>query len=825
MQPKIENFIWNNIIELNDFFPQKVSQRLNKLKEINNKKDFINNLEIIFSMDITLYDSIEKHYQQLHKAIYSISDMIKLLQNDSSKESINKAEQWIDDTQQSSEMARLLDLIGNFYYEQAQYDEALKYFSKALNMNQAVLGENHANTAESYSHLGLLNISLGKYDQALPFLLKALEIREAVFGENHAHTATSYNNLASLYDAKKEYDQALSLHKKALSIREETFGKSHPDTAASYNNLALLYESLDMHDEALQLQKKALEICEKSLGENHANTAKSYNNLASLYDARGEYDQALPLYQKALGIQEAIFGENHPDTAISYNNLALLYEAKGDYDQALPLLQKALGIQEAVLGENHPDTATCYNTLASFYNSMGTLEENFKSYIQSHGINHSITKILFKDLSASKNNFFIDSTYIENPLFITSVIIKNFKLLEGFEINFTKGINIIIGENSSGKTSLLQAITLGLLRENYLGEINDYEKYITKSQTEAKITLSFDKYDDKTITLQSNKREVKNNVLSPFVLAYGSNIFTKYKLEVNDLVDDLLSANIKRDFANSIFIDYTDTFYNPKSILNELSQRSDQKAQELEKTFRTVINDFVEGFTLEKENTKYIFKCDKNNDFKLENLSEGYRNSILLIGDILIKVLGVGKTPDTIEGVILIDEFDRHLHPKWQSNLVSKLHALFPKIQFILTTHNPMSIMDRNGDEITILKEIDKKIKAMRGKGTKSIDISTILLEYFNVESTISNTMRKKINSFNKLKLQKELTSDEVQELKELEEFLGQTIASNFIYDRKYLRFLEYIKEHKNIDFDRYEEVDEEEMNKLLADFGNFFND
>lgn len=54
---------------------------------------------------------------------------------------------------------------------------------------------------------------------------------------------------------------------------------------------------------------------------------------------------------------------------------------------------------------------------------------------------------------------------------------------------------------------------------------------------------------------------------------------------------------------------------------------------------------------------------------------------------------------------------------------------------------------------------------------------------------------------------------------------MGNTIASNFIYDRKYLKFLEYIQAHKDIDFDQYEQIDDKEMDDLLKDFGDCFND
>jgi predicted component of type VI protein secretion system len=136
-----------------------------------------------------------------------------------------------------------------------------------------------------------------------------------------------------------------------------------------------------------------------------------------------------------------------------------------------------------------------------------------------------------------------------------------------------------------------------------------------------------------------------------------------------------------------------------------------------------------------------------------------------------------------------------------------------------------MSILDRNPDEITILKEIDGEIVAVRGRGTKTIGVSMVLLEYFNVETTVSDTMKKSIDNFNRLKLKKELSNKEREELKELEAFLGNTVAGNIIYDRKYLKFLEFIRDHKDIDFDKYEKISDEEMDELLKDFGDFFDD
>jgi predicted ATP-binding protein involved in virulence/Tfp pilus assembly protein PilF len=641
-----------------------------------------------------------------------------------------------------------------------------------------------------------------------------------------------------VYQAKGEYDKALEFFQKSLTIREEVLGKKHPDPATSYNNIGMVYNSKGEYDKALEFFQKSLTIREEVLGKKHPNTATSYNNIAGVYHrSKGEYDKALEFYQKSLAIHEEVLGTKHPNTATSYNNIGEVYRrAKGEYDKALEFYQKSLTIKEEVLGKKHPNTATSYNNIGEVYRAKGEYDKALEFYqkalkinINIYGTAHKNSEIVYNNIIAFKNNFFINSSHLDKALYLDRVHIENFKLLKNFEMSFTQGVNIIIGENSSGKTSLLQAITLGLMKQGSFDDFNDFEKYISKTKFESKINLYFDGYEKHT-TLKSNAREVDNNVLSPFVVAYGSNIFTKYKLEADNIVNDMLSGNIRRDFTTSIFQDYTDKIHNPKSILNKLSELArnrNKKAKEYEVIFREKINDFIEGFDLikDEQSKQYIFKCTEGNHFRLENLSEGYRNSVLLIGDILVKVLGVGEKPDTIEGVILIDEFDRHLHPKWQSNLVTKLTTIFPKIQFILTTHNPMSVMDREGNEITVLREIDGKLIAIKESGTKNIDVCTVLLKYFSVESTISQSMKKKVDDFNRLKLKKILSNEEEQTLGELEEFLGQTVASNFIYDSKYLQFLEFIKEHTEIDFEKYNQISEEEAQELLEKFKGFFDD
>ncbi len=78
-------------------------------------------------------------------------------------------------------------------------------------------------------------------------------------------------------------------------------------------------------------------------------------------------------------------------------------------------------------------------------------------------------------------------------------------------------------------------------------------------------------------------------------------------------------------------------------------------------------------------------------------LSDGYRNMLAMAADIAVRCVTLnphlkGKSSAKTPGVVLIDEIDLHLHPRWQRRVVDDLLRTFPKIQFFGTTHSPFVI-------------------------------------------------------------------------------------------------------------------------------------
>ena len=84
-------------------------------------------------------------------------------------------------------------------------------------------------------------------------------------------------------------------------------------------------------------------------------------------------------------------------------------------------------------------------------------------------------------------------------------------------------------------------------------------------------------------------------------------------------------------------------------------------------------------------------------ELDVNQLSQGEKSLMTLVGDIARRLAILNPSFDDPlqgEGVVMIDEVDLHLHPKWQHNLIDKLVRTFPNVQFILTTHSPLIVSD-----------------------------------------------------------------------------------------------------------------------------------
>jgi Leucine-rich repeat (LRR) protein len=465
--------------------------------------------------------------------------------------------------------------------------------------------------------------------------------------------------------------------------------------------------------------------------------------------------------------------------------------------------------------------------------------------------------------------------------YITTARVLNFKIFKNIEIKLSKNINILLGNNGLGKTSLLQAITLGLLpieNNNYPDNLNDF---INFSSEKSDLIINWGENENRKLFIFSQGKPAEEEPITPpsqLLLSYGVNFNTNKEQDHSKIVNELVDGYSELYFTKSIFEDNYRNLYDPLIILKYLDDKiitskglnkdniKERVIKEYGKTKfsdksiskqisevtteivfinQLILNTLNEYLSLvekseqiqivfhEKEQ-RYYFTDLYKNKLELQQLSEGYKDHVLLITDILVRILSAREKLfhkerkitinkvlfKKINAVILIDEFDRHLHPSWQRKLLSKFKDDFPNIQFILTTHNPMSILDRDANEIIELKtnETGNIIPCIHAEGTKYLDISKIYLKYF-VKDIVSKELHDDIEEYNELLISNKTNTDE---FKQLETKLKAAHIGYSINDLRYWKFLDFLKKFPENDPTKNNEIagnwdfSEKEWNDLL---------
>ncbi len=169
----------------------------------------------------------------------------------------------------------------------------------------------------------------------------------------------------------------------------------------------------------------------------------------------------------------------------------------------------------------------------------------------------------------------------------------------------------------------------------------------------------------------------------------------------------------------------------------------------------------------------------------LDQLSHGYRTMFVLITDILRWLEMLNANPDIplneAAGVVLIDEVDAHLHPKWQRRIGFELTRIFPNIQFIVTTHSPYVAMAAGKGSLTILEKDDEAVVATQHlPHIRDWPVDQVLNDIFQ-ESVYSQVTAQDLADYDTLRERQRagvLTPQEQEEFHELEADLNERLVN-----------------------------------------------
>jgi len=251
------------------------------------------------------------------------------------------------------------------------------------------------------------------------------------------------------------------------------------------------------------------------------------------------------------------------------------------------------------------------------------------------------------------------------------------------------------------------------------------------------------------------------------------------------LVEDRLSIEETAKAQYSRFTPYTDCFHTGanhtaigewllKYELVKLQQKKETPVLEaIKNAARNALEDCTDiSFDFEEGRVVVDFEGDKSIPF--EHLSDGQRTLLGLFCDIARRVAILnphfeGEANEKTNGVVLIDELDLHLHPRWQMNIIDNLQKTFPNIQFICTTHSPILLRSIEKEKIIILE--DGKQSGLDFY-TKGRDVNSILYDLMGVPKRTQEYENKVDNLFGYLEDENIEKSEEL--LTELKKDYGE---------------------------------------------------
>jgi len=191
-----------------------------------------------------------------------------------------------------------------------------------------------------------------------------------LFGEDHEETANSYSCFGILHKHLGNFKKELEFHLKCYNIRIKKYGERHPDTIATINNLGNAYIDNKINDKAIEYHEKALQLRISMFG-NNMNTSGSYTNIGIIYFHLNNYEKTLENYNMSLNIKLNCLGKYHHQTGVLYYNISLVHMKTKNYVQSLINLEESLKILSKILNSENKDLKNTKLCLTQVYKLLG----------------------------------------------------------------------------------------------------------------------------------------------------------------------------------------------------------------------------------------------------------------------------------------------------------------------------------------------------------------------------------------------------------------------------------------------------------------------
>jgi predicted ATP-binding protein involved in virulence len=340
---------------------------------------------------------------------------------------------------------------------------------------------------------------------------------------------------------------------------------------------------------------------------------------------------------------------------------------------------------------------------------------------------------------------------------IETIKLFNFRNFGDDEFRFPTNFSVIIGENGKGKSSILQSLRLA--SATFLLGIDEAERYHIQKEDVRRVDLETRFVPQKNCSfeacgqLNGERLEWKRTLSKPNGRTDTKDAYPMISMaqRLNDQVNGEFRENVDLPVIN--FFSTARLWVGSKQTVNLkrkgsrlrdgyvrcLDERSDKKSpfEWIKSAYWKKLKDKPESVLLDAV-LEAIDICipnwtpkewdedsddlggfikeedDRRHFIPLYYLSDGLRTVAAMVAEIAYRCailnphLGRNAVKES-KGIVLIDEIDMHLHPKWQKRIVHDLKTAFPNIQFIVTTHSPFIVQSLKAEELINLDAVTEQ--------------------------------------------------------------------------------------------------------------------
>ncbi|HGM5882662.1 MAG: AAA family ATPase [Stenotrophomonas maltophilia] len=302
----------------------------------------------------------------------------------------------------------------------------------------------------------------------------------------------------------------------------------------------------------------------------------------------------------------------------------------------------------------------------------------------------------------------------------------------------------LVGENGTGKTSILKAIAVAMYDSQSLVDHIDTTSMLTHPGRPGELIVRFDNAKINSAKILPNgkvkRRREESNVT---LLAYGAT-----RLQANAHHIPPQERNDSR--ALNLFDPFSPLRESAPWLMALPAHKFDYAAAAIKK-----ILDLPDEVIIDRPSSgneeKSIHMLVNGERRPVSTLSHGYKAMLGLACDIMQTMFDKWEDSASAEGIVIIDEIENHLHPVWKMRIVPALRDAFPRIQFITTTHDPLCLQDFDYDEISIITRSSSGGASIRNapKSTDMMRIDEVLTSpNFGLGSTLSLRLKQTFDEY-----------------------------------------------------------------------------